>query len=155
MGQAQHPIPLAGRKILTHTIHGEIYIRENGPHGVLIDQFLAPFPIPLTHELHCLIQPLLLRREEHQLHVDHRLQVEAPRLEALFGVAVVGGGFFAELAQVCEFDFSSPTLATTSLSTCGPHPLHHSDARTTPTTARASTFRVPRRGVAWPSTLRA
>ena len=55
MGQAQHPIPLAGRKTLPHTFYCEIYIRENGPHGVLIDQFLAPFPIPLAHELHRLI----------------------------------------------------------------------------------------------------
>ena len=104
MGQAQHPIPLVRRKILTHTVHCEIYIREDGPHGVLIDQFFAPFPVPSAHEFHCLIQPLLLRRDEHQLHVDHRLQVEAPCLEPFFGVAVVGGGFFAELAQVCEFD---------------------------------------------------
>ena len=91
-------------KLLTHTFYREIYIREDGPHGVLIDQFLALFPIPLTHELHCLIQPLLLRRNEHQFHIDHRLQVEAPRLEALFGVAVVGSGFFAELTQVCELN---------------------------------------------------
>ena len=55
MGQAQHPIPLVRCKILTHFVHGEIYIREDGPHGVFIDQFLAPFPLPLTHELHGLI----------------------------------------------------------------------------------------------------
>ena len=104
MGQAQHPIPLTRRKTLPHLFYREIYIREDGPHGVLVNQFFAPFPLPLAGELRGLLQPPLPRLHEHQFHVDHGLQVEAPRLEALFGVAVVGGGLGAELAQICEPD---------------------------------------------------
>ena len=104
MGKFQHPAPLAILEFGAQLVLGDIDSRGDYASDVFLDELGFPFNSEFLLEIGLRVQSLLTSIMEHQLHVDHGLQVILYRTESFLRRLQQHRSPFGEFPQVFDGD---------------------------------------------------